>query len=161
MKYCFFLIAVFSTIIFACNQSNTDTNKATAKAFDISNVRSQIAENNKAYGEAVANRDSNKLAGFYAADANVYAPDMPAMRGREGVKAFAGAFTNLGVKALTLETTDVYGDSSMVVEEGTYSTDYGNGKAAEKGKYLVVWKPENGQWKMYRDIFNADAPPAK
>ena len=82
------------------------------------------------------------------------------MKGQEGVRAFAGASTNLGVKALTLTSTDVYGDSSMVVEEGTYTTDYGNGKAPEKGKYLVVWKPENGQWKMYRDIFNSDAPPA-
>jgi len=26
----------------------------------------------------------------------------------------------------------------------------------EKGKYVVVWKKRNGQWKAVADIFNTD-----
>jgi hypothetical protein len=25
-------------------------------------------------------------------------------------------------------------------------------KVKDKGKYVVIWKKENGQWKEYRDI---------
>ena len=35
----------------------------------------------------------------------------------------------------------------------------GDKVSAEKGKFIVVWKEENGKWKMHRDIWNSDAPP--
>lgn len=49
---------------------------------------------------------------------------------------------------------------------GDYAHDYGygyfegktkqqDGSIAEwRGKYVVVWKKENGNWKMYLDIWN-------
>jgi ketosteroid isomerase-like protein len=27
-----------------------------------------------------------------------------------------------------------------------------------KGKYIVLWKKENGKWKLHRDISNSDLP---
>ena len=33
-------------------------------------------------------------------------------------------------------------------------------KMIDKGKYVVVWKPVNGEWKLFRDIFNSDMPAA-
>ncbi len=32
-------------------------------------------------------------------------------------------------------------------------------KNVDKGKYIVVWKKENGDWKVWRDIWNSDNPP--
>jgi ketosteroid isomerase-like protein len=29
-------------------------------------------------------------------------------------------------------------------------------KSLDKGKYVAVWKKENGTWKMYRDIWNSN-----
>ncbi len=31
-------------------------------------------------------------------------------------------------------------------------------KSLDKGKYVVVWKKQNGNWKMYRDIWNSNMP---
>jgi len=28
----------------------------------------------------------------------------------------------------------------------------------DKGKYIVIWKKVDGEWKYYRDIFNSDLP---
>jgi hypothetical protein len=32
----------------------------------------------------------------------------------------------------------------------------GNG---DTGKYIVVWKRQDGVWKLHADIWNSDAPP--
>jgi len=54
---------------------------------------------------------------------------------------------------------------------GDYAHDYGHyeGKTQKpdgsidewKGKYVVIWKKEDGQWKMYLDIWNAIQPKPK
>ena len=31
-----------------------------------------------------------------------------------------------------------------------------SGKEIDKGKYIVLWKMEDGKWKLHRDIFNSD-----
>jgi ketosteroid isomerase-like protein len=35
------------------------------------------------------------------------------------------------------------------------------GKVVDRGKYIVIWKREQGQWKLHRDIWNTSMPPAK
>jgi len=45
------------------------------------------------------------------------------------------------------------------VETGKYELFVGDKVSAEKGKFIVIWKEENGKWKMHRDIWNSDAPP--
>ena len=31
-------------------------------------------------------------------------------------------------------------------------------KIADKGKYIVIWKKEDGKWKIHRDLSNTDLP---
>ena len=47
----------------------------------------------------------------------------------------------------------------MVSEVGSYSMTDKSGKEIDKGKYIVLWKMEDGKWKLHRDIFNSDMPP--
>jgi ketosteroid isomerase-like protein len=35
---------------------------------------------------------------------------------------------------------------------------YGKDKTTEHGKYLNVWRKENGDWKIYSNMWNANAP---
>jgi ketosteroid isomerase-like protein len=35
-----------------------------------------------------------------------------------------------------------------------------DGTIADKGKYIVVWKKEDGKWKLHRDLSNSDLPVA-
>ena len=37
---------------------------------------------------------------------------------------------------------------------------YGKEKTMEKGKYVNVWKKEDGTWKIYANIWNSNAAPA-
>ena len=35
------------------------------------------------------------------------------------------------------------------------------GKAIDHGKYLVIWRNQDGQWHLHRDIFTSSVAPAK
>jgi hypothetical protein len=35
-----------------------------------------------------------------------------------------------------------------------------DGKVLDKGKYIVIWKKEDGTWKLHRDIWTTSVPPA-
>ena len=50
------------------------------------------------------------------------------------------------------------GTAGLLAETGTYEMYGDNNKTLDKGKYVVVWKQENGQWKIYRDIWNTSMP---
>jgi ketosteroid isomerase-like protein len=36
-----------------------------------------------------------------------------------------------------------------------------DGKQIDKGKYIVLWKKEDGKWKLFRDCYNSDLPAVK
>jgi hypothetical protein len=43
-------------------------------------------------------------------------------------------------------------DAAFIIEVGFYETKDDQDILKGKGKYLVVWKQENDDWKIYRDI---------
>ena len=49
-------------------------------------------------------------------------------------------------------TTSLSADSEFLVELGTYEIKDSKGNLKHTGKYLVVWKQEDGKWKLYRDL---------
>ena len=53
---------------------------------------------------------------------------------------------------LIFTTTSLSTDSEFLVELGTYEFKDSKGSPKHKGKYLVVWKQEDGTWKLYRDM---------
>jgi ketosteroid isomerase-like protein len=67
----------------------------------------------------------------------------------------------MGIKDFKLTTHDVVGSEDLLVETGSYEM-YGDKNAViDKGKYVVAWKKENGNWKLYRDIANTSMPMAR
>ena len=52
---------------------------------------------------------------------------------------------------------NIYGTEDLIVEEGDLTLFVGDNTVAEE-KYIVVWKKEDGKWKLFRDIFNSNLP---
>jgi len=44
------------------------------------------------------------------------------------------------------------------VEVSFYTLYLADGRVADTGKYIVVWKRVSGQWYLHRDIFNSSQP---
>ena len=101
---------------------------------------------------------------FYAPDAVVMAPNMPALRGREALRQFWAGFLTTGAIDLTLTSDNVTQRDDIAVEMGHYDltiTPKDGPVAKDKGKYVVMWKKSKGRWWAVEDIFNSDMPAAK
>jgi len=57
-----------------------------------------------------------------------------------------------GTPNLIFTTNSLSTDGEFLVELGIYQSKNNEGIVKLSGKYLVVWKQEEGEWKMYRDI---------
>ncbi len=110
------------------------------------------------YGEAFANGDSAKFVNSYTSDACIYVTNAPKMCGPQSITAFFNGAYSMGIRNLKLTTDEITGGTEGVVETGNYELFVDKGVSIDKGKYIVIWKEENGQWKMHRDIWNTDMP---
>ena len=116
--------------------------------------RVEIEAVNRAVEDAVRKRDTERLATLYTADAIVMPPDAPFVKGRDNIKQFWGsAIEQLGLKDVRLNIVDleIAGDTAHEVGEAVLTLESGG----TTGKYVVVWKKVDGQWRLHRDIWNA------
>lgn len=151
-----------SFIIISLISCGGDEPKKTTKesTFDIHAVKNHILEMNKSYGQRFATNDTAFYTDRYCRDAEVYCPALPAVKGREAIRNFffsGGANTETVIE---LPEGNFYGSAELVVEEGTYNFPDGKGGSVDKGKFIALWKQEDGKWKLYREIWNTDLPPA-
>ena len=159
MKRLLITPALLALTLFACNQAEQP--KADApESVNLAAVKDSIEAANKRFSAAVAASDSVGVAALYASDAKLMAPNMPAFSGTGGITNFASEAFKMGIKNIKFDIANVWGSKDLVVEEGAYTISDDKGAVMDKGKYLVFWKQEDGKWKLFRDIFNSDMPPA-
>lgn len=117
-------------------------------------IRQQIDRSNAAFVDAIRHSDSAALAATYTEDAQLLPPGAPVVRGRSAIRAFWQGMFDMGVADGVLETLEleVYGDTATEVGQGTLKTK--EGEVIATAKYIVLWKRENGVWKLHRDIYN-------
>ena len=153
------------TVISSCTNAPEKTEAAAAvSTFSIDSAKAAITASNKLYGECFATRDSVKFISSYTSDACIYATNAPKMCGPQAITAFFNGAYKMGIRNLKLTTEEVTGSKEAVVETGAYELFADKGVSLDRGKYIVIWKEENGKWKMHRDIWNTDMPapaPAK
>jgi len=66
----------------------------------------------------------------------------------------------LPIAAIQLQTVDLGTGEDTAWEAGRYTMVGNDGKPAEAGKYVVIWKHDEAGWKIYRDIWNSNSPAA-
>lgn len=152
-----FIIAAAVILLSACNNEAAKTEAA--PAFSLDSVKTAIAASNKVFGECWATRDSVRFAGCYTTDACINPPNMPRMCGSQAISAFFNGGYQMGIRNIKITTGEVSGGAEAVAEIGTYEMFGDNNVSLDKGKFIVVWKQENGKWKMHRDVWNSDMPP--
>ncbi len=109
--------------------------------------------------DAIKKGDSTGAAANYSDDAHLLPPNSePVMK--SGIAPLWATFMGMGVKEIKLVVDDIAGNADIISETGHYEILAAENKTLDKGKYVVVWKPVNGVWKMYRDIWNTNMPAA-
>jgi ketosteroid isomerase-like protein len=144
----FFLI--LSVCLGACTSSQ--------KQFDLANAKKEIEAINLEMASYISKSDSVGLASAYSKEGALMLSNRPTVSGQENITRAWGDIINAGVSKMTLTTLDVWGNEEYITEEGLISIETKDGTLLDKGKYLVLWKKEDGKWKLHRDISNSDLP---
>lgn len=134
---------------------------------DVATVRQKIEAGNAGVIAALQKGDSIAAASFYDDSAMVMPSEMAAAVGHaQIVSTFGGLSTMFTVSNMKLMVGDVVASGDLASETGRFEWTLtpkakGGKPMTEKGKYVVVWKKQaDGSYKLFRDIWNADAPAA-
>ena len=114
---------------------------------------------NETYSERFMSNDSIFYADRYCLDAQVFSPGLPAVIGRDSIRAFFYNKGNNDEVKIELPAGNIYGSEDLAVEEGSYNFPDGKGGSVDKGKFIALWKKEEGKWKLFREIWNTDLVP--
>jgi len=128
---------------------------------DTAEVRWAIEAITEQYADAFKRGDAAAIAALYAEEARVLPPNGPTVVGREAIQNFyQGAIDACGCDDFQLTILEVGVVGDLAYEIGEYVTIHPvEGETIRKqGKYVYIWKRENGEWKIDVDIFNSSPP---
>jgi ketosteroid isomerase-like protein len=124
-------------------------------------AREAIAEGYKAFELAFYKGDADAISRMYTEDAELLIPEAPIVRGREAIAQVWKSIVGSGGTTTRVNTGEVQESGEWTYEVGTFEASAPDGKILNAGKYIVIWKRQStGEWKIHRDIFNWDIPPA-
>ena len=144
------------TILSSCNNAS-DSKTDDKPKFDLTIAKQEIEEANRNFMDLVAKGDSVGLANSYTNDAKFMNAGAPAFVGRASIQKAMSGIINSGVTKVDLRSKEVFGTEDLIAEEGEL-TIYVKDAAVAEEKYIVLWKKEDGKWKLFRDIFNSNLP---
>ena len=121
-------------------------------------VRDAIAAANENFMAAFKRGDAAGMAALYTENGQVMPPNGDFVTGRQAVQMFWQALMDMGIKEAKMEIIEVEGHGDTAIEVSTFTLQGEGGHVLDKGKYIVIWKQEEGQWKLHRDIFNSSLP---
>jgi len=119
-------------------------------------VQAAIAAVNENFMAAFKRGDAAGLADFYTENGQLLPTGRDFVTGRAAIQASWQATMDRGiVKTVRLETVEAEGHGDTAIEIGKFISSGGAGNVINRGKYVVIWKKESGQWKLHRDIWNS------
>ncbi|UCG62482.1 MAG: SgcJ/EcaC family oxidoreductase [Candidatus Zixiibacteriota bacterium] len=144
---------VLSFITIACAQAPQVDTKAEAEKIQ------QVVE---AWQEAVAARDIDACTSFYAPDGVEMLSNSPAAEGPEAIYQWYAdwIFDTTITNSFHTDFIEVAASGDLAYERGTWQfvMETEDGPIEDYGKYVIVWKKIDGEWKALIDISNSDIP---
>jgi uncharacterized protein (TIGR02246 family) len=122
---------------------------------DVAAIKALDAE----WSKAATAHDINRVVTFYAKDGSVVWPNQAPAKGHAAIRASWNSILTpdmyLDFKPIRIE---VFGDLASDFGEVHFKRNAKPGDTQNTAKYLVVWKRENGAWKVLYDCWNWNAP---
>lgn len=160
MKNLLLLSLIIScTIFYSCSENDKLEIERSASVFDIKQAEASVKQSNLLFVKAFKANDSISVANCFTADAQIMIADMPPIEGRKKIQSFISLMMERGVAQFKIKTKQLWGDSSILVEEGNYEFLDKNEDLIDQGKFIALWKQESGNWKIYHDMWNSSLPP--
>ena len=137
-----------------------DRSRQEPAAFDLSAARAIIEGQNARFTKAHVAGDVATIDAMFTRDAKSFPPGAEPAIGPAALHTLTVEYLKAGIKSFSEQTTDLYGNGELLVDQGEYIVTYGPENTVERGKYLNVWKQEDGEWKIHANMWNASPPAA-
>jgi uncharacterized protein (TIGR02246 family) len=118
-------------------------------------IQAAIAAADENFMAAFNRGDAAGLADFYTENGQLLPTGSDFVTGKAAIQAFWQGAMDMGIKTARLETVEAEGHGDTAIEIGKYTLSGEAGNVMDRGKYMVIWKQEGGQWKLHRDIWNS------
>lgn len=146
------LILMLSTLLLnSCNNETRTTNQSEPIPIDLVKIKEQLQELDDQFSESFNHADSLAIAEHYATDGT-----WGSVKGKDNLASAWGKSIRYanenGTPNVEFKISSVSSHDEFLVEIGSYEFSDSSYTVKSTGKYLVVRKLEDGQWKMYRDI---------
>ena len=123
-----------------------------AQAAQRDSERTAIEAQSGSFTAALSKGDAAEAARSFTANARLSVPGVGGvLDGRQAIEKFWQGALAGGMKSLTLTIRDLEGSGDMRIETGTYAAFGADKSELGHGEYLMVWKREDGTWKIHRD----------
>ena len=151
VKIQFLTLLIASIFIMSCDQKvNEQTLKSNQTDFSI--LEKEIELRLREYESHLKNGDSVALGNMYMEDAEI----IPSTVGRNNITKAFGNMIRDSITGSSFKTTKLWGNDQLLVEDGTGTWYHTNGTVVGSGRYLLVWKKDDGKWKILRDTWFSD-----
>jgi len=115
---------------------------------------SRIAAAEQRFLSLFALNDAAKIAACYTDDAEILAANVSSVRGRAEIESLF-KFTNRPGHTLEFQTAELDVQGATAIEIGAYVRRQNDGSTFDRGRYIVVWKRIDDEWKIHRDMFTS------
>lgn len=130
---------------------------------DLAMAKKQIIELTDKYEKATLSGDFKSIFNFYTEDAISLPDHYPMQKGKDAIKKFYEMDSKEKITAFNLETKDVFGSGDWFYQIGTYTITIEIPQMKEPindhGKFLIVFKKEDGSLKVSAETWNSDMKP--
>lgn len=117
----------------------------------------------KKYLAAIHSGDMGAIATLYTDDAQVYSEE-GLLDGKKAIVESAKKYSEwLRSNKITLELSNFEEEKHgrIAYNTGKYVHKGADGKTVSEGFFIGLWKQDNGEWKIFRDIANSTAKAKK
>ncbi len=121
-------------------------------------IRQIIEQKNGQFMALFAQGDAAQVAALHTENARILPPGNEMVQGRPGIQDFWQGVITSGGREVVLQTVDVQAsgpETAYEVGHYTLTMHQGNESVRTEGSYVVIWKREEGEWKLEVDIWNS------
>jgi ketosteroid isomerase-like protein len=130
----------------------------TAPATRTEDLKPTLTAGGSRWMEAFNGHDANAVAARYTQDAVLLPPNEPAVFGRDAIAATHAELFATGDFKIDIEPLETVIDGQLAYVAGRYRLWTDDGTLVDRGKYMEIWRPVNGEWLISRDIYNSSLP---
>ena len=146
-----FLAGLSVVFLPSCQNGNTESDAST---FDFESASEVITARTKQFTESHITGDLQFLDNVFTEDARAYPPGSDKIATQADISAVNAQYVNeYGVSEFTEVSTNRYGGSNYIVDEGTYTMTYGPDDTSEAGHYINIWKRVDDDWKLFANMW--------